>query len=101
MKKISFLLLLSFIYAFLIEKFQNDLISLLTSKNFVISPLSIHQIVSLASNGAKGSTQTQMVSALRGKNLIQLNQENQKINQILSSNTNLIISNAIFSRYYC
>lgn len=100
MKKITFLVLLSFTYTYSIEEFQDDLIGLIPSKNFVISPLSVYQIVSLAANGAKGSTQSQMVSALRGKNLIQLNQENQKINNILSHSNNLMISNAIFSMYH-
>ena len=45
MKKITFLVLLSFTYTYSIEEFQDDLIGLIPSKNFVISPLSVHQIV--------------------------------------------------------
>lgn len=71
------------------------------NKNVIISPLSIHQIISLASNGALGSTQTQMISSLNAKNVIALNNENQKINEIINSsslNKNLIVSNGIFTK---
>lgn len=78
-----------------------NLIITSNNKNVIISPLSIHQIISLASNGALGSTQTQMISSLNAKNVVALNNENQKINEIINSsslNKNLIVSNGIFTK---
>lgn len=68
-------------------------------QNVVISPLSIHQIVSFAANGALATTQKQMVEALKSEGVIQLNNENLNLNSILQEEKkNLLISNAIFTR---
>ena len=46
------------------------------NKNLIISPLSAYQILSLAANGAEKKTLTEMVSALGGKSLEELNKIN-------------------------
>ena len=71
-------------------------------KNVVISPLSIHQLISSTANGATGSTQNQMVSSLKSKNVVDLNREHIKLNTIMYVNStlynNFIIANGLFSK---
>ena len=42
-------------------------------KNLILSPLSVYQILSLTSNGAKGKTLQEMLSALSSDNINELN----------------------------
>ena len=71
-------------------------------RNVVISPLSIHQLLSSTANGATGSTQNQMVSSLKSKSVVDLNREHIKLNTIMYSNStlynNFIIANGLFSK---
>ena len=71
-----------------------------SQKNVIVSPLAIHQLISLISNGALGSTQNQMSQSLKSKSVIELNKENTKIHTLLYTNTtlynNFIIANGIF-----
>ena len=67
----------------------------------MISPFSIHQIISLASNGAFGSTQQQMVNSLTSVNVLELNYESTqqaKLEQDFSMKMNAILNNAIFTK---
>lgn len=69
------------------------------SKYFIVSPLSIFQVLSLVSNGAMKSTQQAMVSSLGANTVIELNKENVELyNKLKDSNSNLIISNGVFTR---
>ena len=74
-----------------------------SQKNVIVSPLAIHQLISLISNGALGSTQNQMSQSLKSKSVIELNKENTKIHTLLYTNTtlynNFIIANGIFSKF--
>lgn len=86
-----------------LENFQESvfkkIIKNYPKQNVVISPFSIHQIVSFAANGALSTTQKQMVEALKGEDVIQLNNENLNLNSILQEEKkNLLISNGIFTR---
>lgn len=68
-------------------------------KNIVLSPVSIFQIISLLANGALGVSQKQIVFFLKANNLVELNVQNSKINQILTFNNNNLISvNGIFTK---
>lgn len=68
-------------------------------KNIVLSPVNIFQIISLLANGALGVSQKQIVSFLKANNIVELNIQNSKINQILTFNNNNLISvNGIFTK---
>ena len=83
-------------------KLLKTLIDLQPTDNIVISPISIHQILSIISNGALGATQKEIVSSLSSTNIIQLNQEsieNNKLNNHDSSSLKKVqISNGIFAK---
>ena len=49
------------------------------NKNLVVSPLSIYQILSLTANGARGNTLHEMVKALSGNSITELNRINSEI----------------------
>ena len=67
--------------------------------NIVFSPLSIYQILSLASNGAKGNTQIELLKVLHQNNIVALNQCN--INYLnKQSKQSLFIANALFSKFH-
>lgn len=83
-----------FIYKFQYKLFKY-VIQSKKSKNIVISPFSIHQIISLASNGALGSTQQQMVNSLTSVNVLELNYETTqqaKLEQDFSMKMNAIFT---------
>ena len=76
---------------------QLSLVSLNT--NIVFSPLSIYQILSLASNGANGNTQIELLKALHQNDIVTLNQCN--INYLNKQNKqSLFIANALFSKFH-
>ena len=90
------------LYDFQYKLFHQIILSKET-ENIILSPISIHQIISLSSNGAIGETQSQIVSALSSTNVVELNKENSIINSYIkkddSMNEHLIISNGIFTIY--
>ena len=63
--------------------------------NIVFSPLSIYQALSLTSNGARGTTQNQILSTLDHSDLLEANVNNYKI--IENSKSCLKIANAVLS----
>ena len=72
-----------------------------SKKNILISPLSIYQIISLLSNGAKGKTQEEILKTL----LIDENISDKTLDELNSNNENIIknsgkikIANAILSK---
>ena len=69
------------------------------NQNLVISPFSAYQILSLAANGAKGDTLSQMVSALGGKSLEELNKINLQILNEAKKFTTVEIANAIMTKF--
>ena len=65
----------------------------------IISPLSAYQVLSLAANGAEENTLTEMVSALGGKNLEELNKINMQILNEVKNFSTVEIANAIMTRF--
>ena len=68
------------------------------NKNLIISPLSAYQILSLAANGAKKNTLTEMISTLGGKSLEELNKINMKILKEAKKFSTVEIANAIMTK---
>ena len=69
------------------------------NKNLIISPLSAYQVLSLAANGAEKKTLAEMVSALGGKNLEELNRINMKILNEIKKFSTVKIANAIMTKF--
>ena len=68
-------------------------------KNVCISPLSIFQILGLTTNGAKGVTQDEMVSALEATSLENLNNINLNILQSIRQFETVEIANAVMTKF--
>ena len=68
-------------------------------KNVCISPLSIFQILGLTTNGAKGVTQDEMVSALETTSLDNLNNINLNILQSIRQFETVEIANAVMTKF--
>jgi len=68
------------------------------NKNLVVSPLSIYQILSLTANGARGNTLHEMVKALSGNSITELNRINSEILNAAKNFTSIEIANAIMTR---
>ena len=66
-------------------------------ENVIISPLSIFQILSLTTNGAKGNTQLQMLDVLQSKDIEELNDVNYEILSIFSKFKAVEIANAVMT----
>ena len=69
------------------------------NQNLIISPLSAYQILSLAANGAKEKTLNEMVSALGGKSLEELNKINLQILNEAKKFSTVEIANAIMTKF--
>ena len=65
------------------------------NSNVILSPLSAYQALSLVSNGARGETQSNIVSKLGYKNQIEVNVDNQKIIDSIEG-IQMIVLNAIY-----
>ena len=74
---------------------NNDFIG----KNVCISPLSIFQVLGLTTNGAKGVTQDEMVSALEATSLENLNNINLNILQSIRQFETVEIANAVMTKF--
>ena len=68
------------------------------NKNFVFSPMSIYQILSLTANGARGNTLHEMVKALSWNSITELNRINSEILNAAKNFTSIEIANAIMTR---
>ena len=75
-----------------------------SKKNILISPLSVYQIISLLSNGAKGKTQEEILQTLlideniSDKTLDELNSNNENIIKDVKNSGKIKIANAILSK---
>ena len=76
----------------------NELNKQSNGKNLVLSPISIFQILSLTSNGAKGTTQEEMLETLQNSNDISLNSINYNLLKVLKNFTTLEIANAVMTK---
>lgn len=69
-------------------------------KNFIMSPLSLFQILCLTANGARNKTQQEMISVLSGKSIEELNEINKKVlGEIKNFSSEVNMANAIFSKF--
>ena len=68
-------------------------------ENLIISPLSIFQVLSLATNGAKGETKSEMLDVLQSDNIDELNEINYKILSIVKDFSTVDIANAVMTKF--
>ena len=66
--------------------------------NLIISPLSAYHVLGLTTNGAKGETLKEMLSALENKDLTELNKINTNILKIIKKFSTIEIANAIMTK---
>ena len=97
------IILLSFLLSYFNCTFQTNIFSQINNdksgKNVIISPLSIYQVLSLLSNGAKESTLSEMLSVLGSTSLDELNDINYKILSKISSFSTIDIANDVMTRF--
>ena len=97
------IILLSFLLSYINCTFQENIFTQINNdksgKNVIISPLSIYQVLSLLSNGAKESTLSEMLSVLGSTSLDELNDINYKILSKISSFSTIDIANAVMTRF--
>ena len=94
---INFILFNSLNCSFQISIF-NELNKNKKGENLIISPLSIFQILSLTSNGAKDDTQLEMIQALQNEDIDSLNSINYEILEIIKNFKTVEIANAVMSK---
>ena len=68
-------------------------------ENLIISPLSIFQALSLATNGAKEETQSEMLDLLQSDTVEDLNEINYKIITLFKEFTTIDIANAVMTKF--
>ena len=68
-------------------------------ENLIISPLSIFQALSLAANGAKKETLSEMLDVLQYENIDELNKINLQILSIVKDFSTIDIANAVMTRF--
>ena len=97
------IILISFLLSYFNCTFQTNIFSQINNdksgKNVIISPLSIYQVLSLLTNGAKESTLSEMLSVLGCTSLDELNDINYKILSKISSFSTIDIANAVMTRF--
>ena len=97
------IILLSSLLSYFNCTFQENIFTQINNdksgKNVIISPLSIYQVLSLLSNGAKESTLSEMLSVLGSSSLDELNDINYKILSKISSFSTIDIANAVMTRF--
>jgi serpin B len=68
-------------------------------ENLIISPLSIFQALSLAANGAKKKTQSEMLDLLQSDSIDELNEKNYQVLRTFKEFTTIDIANAVMTRF--
>ena len=103
MRYILSLILTCLLISSLNASFQSTLFNKMNKEkkgeNLIISPLSIFQILSLTTNGAKGQTLTEMLELLQCENIDQLNQINYRILIAFEKFSTIDIANAIMTKF--
>ena len=88
---------------FLNCSFQSILFSRIAKEkkgeNLIISPLSIFQALSLATNGAKGQTQSEMLELLQSNTIEELNKINYDIISAFKEFSTIDIANAVMTKF--
>ena len=97
---INILLIISLLFNSLNCSFQvsifNEMNKSKRGKNLIISPLSIFQILSLTTNGAKGQTQKEMIKTLKGTDIEKLNNVNYEIGNSQFSHVKIYSTQKIY-----
>ena len=100
---IILLLISSFLFNSLNCSFQvsifNEMNKSKRGQNLIISPLSIFQILSLTTNGAKEKTQSEMLKTLQNEDIDKLNYINYEILEFLQKFKTVEIANAVMSKF--
>ena len=68
-------------------------------ENLIISPLSIFQALSLATNGAKGQTQQEMLDLFQISTIEELNDINYEIISLFQKFSTIVIANAVMTKF--
>ena len=83
------------------KSFHLKFFSLLSSsnlhENIILSPISLYQALSLLANGARGSTQSEIITSLNHLDIIGVNYNNMEIIKVLKQT--LSLANAILSKF--
>ena len=95
---INYLLFTSLNCSFQVSLF-NEINKSKKGKNLIISPLSIFQILSLTTNGARGITQLEMIEALQNTDIETLNSINYDILEGFKEFKTVEIANAVMSKF--
>ena len=95
---INFILFNSLNCSFQISLF-NEINKNKKGKNLIISPLSIFQILSLTSNGAKSDTRLEMIQTLQNEDIYSLNSINYENLEIIKNFKTVEIANAVMSKF--
>ena len=77
----------------------NELNKKSNGKNLVISPISIFEALSLASNAAKGLTKNEMIKALQSENINSLNSLNYDLIKVFKNLKTVENANALMARF--
>jgi len=103
MRYLTLLIIISSLFISLNCSFQATLFNRISKEkegeNLIISPLSIYQALSLAANGAKGQTLSEMLDTLENESLEELNKINLEIISIINKFSTIDIANAVMTRF--
>ena len=94
-----FFLLFNYYYCSFQSKLFNEMNKGKIGKNLIISPLSIFQVLSLTSNGAREKTLLEMLELLEYDSLYELNEINYEILSISQNFTTVDIANAVMTKF--
>ena len=97
------LIIISFLISSLNCSFQANIFNKMNKnkkgENLIISPLSIFQALSLATNGAKSETQLEMLDLLQVDSIDELNEINYKIISQFKEFSTIEIANAVMTKF--
>ena len=103
MRYLTLLIIISSLFISLNCSFQATLFNKINKEkegeNLIISPLSIYQALSLATNGANGKTLSEMLDTLENESLEELNKINLEIISIINQFSTIDIANAVMTKF--
>ena len=103
MRYLTLLIIISSLFISLNCSFQATLFNKINKEkegeNLIISPLSIFQALSLAANGAREETQSEMLDLLQSDTIEELNKINYKIISLFKDFTTIDIANAVMTKF--
>ena len=103
MRNLLILILVSILINSFYCSFQSKIFNRMNKEklgeNLIISPLSIFQALSLAANGAKGETQSEMLELLESESIDELNKINFQIISLIKEFSTLEIANAVMTKF--